>query len=198
MEKGRPRQFDKDEALDKAMLVFWGKGYRGTSLDDLTEAMDINRPSLYSAFRDKEQLFLSVIDRYRTKFLAKPTQLFMAAPTLSEGLPKFFQAMGDVIINDETPPGCMIACLLTDDCCDSETIRSKLTSCIELADTTFREVFELHKTELIAGVTPANAARLLTTALHGMAIRARAGASKRELFRISSTFVDLLLPRTAG
>lgn len=198
MGKGRPRQFDKDEALDKAMLVFWGKGYRGTSLDDLTEAMDINRPSLYSAFTDKEQLFLSVIDRYRTKFLAKPTQLFMAAPTLSEGLPKFFQAMGDVIINDETPPGCMIACLLTDDCCDSETIRSKLTSCIELADATFREVFELHKTELTAGVTPANAARLLTTALHGMAIRARAGASKRELFRISSTFVDLLLSRSAG
>lgn len=197
MGKGRPRLFDKTEALDKAMLVFWAKGYRGTSLDDLTEAMSINRPSLYSAFIDKEQLFLSVIDRYRIKFLITPTQLFLDAPTLSEGLQEFFQAMGDVITSDKTPPGCMIACLLTDDCCDSEAIRAKLTSCIELADSTFRTVFERHKAELSVEVTPANAARLLTTALHGMAVRARAGASKRELFRISSTFTDLLLCRAA-
>jgi AcrR family transcriptional regulator len=61
---GRPRAFDPDAALERAMHVFWGKGYEGASLSDLTRAMGINRPSLYAAFGDKEQLFRKVLDRY--------------------------------------------------------------------------------------------------------------------------------------
>ena len=61
---GRPRAFDVDEALDRALEVFWRKGYEGASLPDLTEAMGINRPSLYAAFGNKEALFRKAIDRY--------------------------------------------------------------------------------------------------------------------------------------
>src|SRR5688500_13596233 len=63
--RGRPRSFDRDTALGQAMEVFWAKGYEGTSISDLTEAMGINPPSLYAAFGDKERLFLEAIDRYQ-------------------------------------------------------------------------------------------------------------------------------------
>jgi AcrR family transcriptional regulator len=61
---GRPREFDADEALDKALMAFWRRGFEGTSLSDLTEAMGINRPSLYAAFGNKETLFRLALDRY--------------------------------------------------------------------------------------------------------------------------------------
>src|SRR5205823_12940173 len=61
---GRPRAFDPDTALERAMHVFWAKGYEGASLSDLTGAMRINRPSLYAAFGNKEHLFGKVLDRY--------------------------------------------------------------------------------------------------------------------------------------
>ena len=64
MPQGRPRAFDIDEALEQALQVFWRKGYLGTSLTDLTEAMGINRPSLYATFGNKEALFRKVLDRY--------------------------------------------------------------------------------------------------------------------------------------
>lgn len=167
------------------MLVFWQKGYRGTSLDDLTEAMSINRPSLYAAFGDKEKLFISAIDRYRAQYLAEPTRKLLRAESLREGLPRFFRDMGEVIMSDRTPPGCMIACLLSEECCDSKTIQKKLSECISLADSTFQEVFERHKDELSERISPAVAAKLLTTTLHGMAIRARSGASKRDIIQIA-------------
>src|SRR5260221_13426284 len=80
MPSGRTRQFDIDEALDRALTVFWSRGYEGATLLELTRAMGINRPSLYAAFGNKEQLFRKALDRYQTgpmSFLAealrKPT-----------------------------------------------------------------------------------------------------------------------------
>src|SRR5580693_7878419 len=64
MTVGRPRAFNTDKALDRAMKVFWRKGYEGASLPDLTRAMGINRPSLYAAFGNKEALFRKALDRY--------------------------------------------------------------------------------------------------------------------------------------
>ena len=64
--RGRPRQFDMDQALDAALNIFWQKGYEGTTLPDLTRAMRINRPSLYAAFGNKQSLFKKVLQRYTT------------------------------------------------------------------------------------------------------------------------------------
>ena len=93
MNKGRPREFDTQEALSKAILVFWEKGYRGTSLDDLTEAMEINRPSLYSAFGDKQQLFLMAVDQYRDRYIVPVVRKLLTCENLRDGLTEFFRSM---------------------------------------------------------------------------------------------------------
>src|SRR5947199_232850 len=65
--RGRPRSFDREQALERAMEVFWGKGFEGASLSDLTDAMGINPPSLYAAFGDKEQLCIEAMERYQAR-----------------------------------------------------------------------------------------------------------------------------------
>src|SRR6478672_9887802 len=95
--RGRPRAFDPEAALDRAMHVFWTKGYEGASLSNLTRAMRINRPSLYAAFGNKEQLFKKVLDRYMDgpvaffgKALAAPKardvveQIFLGTVSMAE------------------------------------------------------------------------------------------------------------------
>src|SRR6476659_10064183 len=86
---GRPRAFDPDAALERTMHVFWAKGYEGASLSDLTRAMRINRPSLYAAFGNKEQLFRNVLDRY----IDGPLAYFgkaLAAPKARDAIEQIF------------------------------------------------------------------------------------------------------------
>ena len=82
---GRPRAFDMDQALDQALHVFWEKGYAGTSIADLTEAMGINPPSLYAAFGNKEKLFKKALDRYEDERDQILEEAF-AAPTAREAV----------------------------------------------------------------------------------------------------------------
>src|SRR5205823_11141215 len=87
--RGRPRAFDPDAALDRAMHVFWAKGYEGASLSDLTRSMRINRPSLYAAFGNKEQLFRKVLDRYVDGPLAYFGKA-LAAPKVRDAIEQIF------------------------------------------------------------------------------------------------------------
>jgi AcrR family transcriptional regulator len=197
MNKGRPREFEVSDALDRALLVFWQKGYRGTSLDDLTTAMDINRPSLYAAFGDKEGLFLASIDRYRERYVAPLAKKLLASKDLREGLDEFFRTVAGVVVENETPPGCMIACLLSEESVDSDAIKNKLSDCIGAADAVFTKVFEQHSKQLKKSIDPMVAGRMMTSFVHGMAIRARSGATKRTMEKISESFVNMLV-RDAG
>src|SRR5215831_2183709 len=90
MPSGRTREFDVNEALDRALAVFWARGYEGATLPELTRAMGINRPSLYAAFGNKEQLFRRALDRYQTgpqsfltEALGKPTARAVVEAILS-------------------------------------------------------------------------------------------------------------------
>jgi AcrR family transcriptional regulator len=79
--RGRPRSFDRDKALERAMQVFWRQGYEATSVSDLTRAMGINPPSLYAAFGDKERLYLDALERYQRSRLAAVAKWFGEEPT---------------------------------------------------------------------------------------------------------------------
>src|SRR5438067_13575576 len=104
---GRPRAFDPDVALDRAMHVFWARGYEGAALSDLTRAMRINRPSLYAAFGNKEQLFRKVLDRY----MDGPVAYFgkaLAAPKAREVVEEIFLGTVRMADDPKIPAGCLM------------------------------------------------------------------------------------------
>jgi AcrR family transcriptional regulator len=103
---GRPREFSEAEALDRAMRVFWEKGYEGTSVDDLTAAMRINRSSLYSTFGDKETLFRRVIERYK----AGPMAFIAAAlqkPNARQVIEWLLRSTARFLSDATHPRGCL-------------------------------------------------------------------------------------------
>src|SRR5512147_2274908 len=105
----RPKEFNPDDAVEKAMQVFWHKGYESTSMEDLLSAMDLNRGSLYDTFGDKRQLFLKVIDHYCHCFVG-PKFSFLDQP--GPALPilrRFISMMIDGALADPRRRGCLIA-----------------------------------------------------------------------------------------
>jgi AcrR family transcriptional regulator len=185
---GRPRTFCLDEALDVALKVFWRKGYEGTSIDDLTEAMGINRPSLYCAFGNKEQLFRKALDRY----LGGAGALYAEAvgqPTARAVAERFLAGTADHLTDPEHPPGCLAVqgALSCGEAADP--IRRELNARRAAAEATLRDRFERAKAEgdLSPDEDPADLARYLATVAQGMAVQAAGGASRDELRRVAET-----------
>ena len=109
MNAGRKRSFCKEAALDKAMRVFWENGYAGTSLAHLTEALGINKPSLYAAFGNKEQLFAAAMEHYMEKYAAQNMDRLINPPEapLKDRLRAYLAGIIDVICDCDSPKGCM-------------------------------------------------------------------------------------------
>jgi AcrR family transcriptional regulator len=105
---GRPLGFDRDAALHQAMLLFWRHGYEATSVNDLTAAMAITPPSLYTAFGDKKQLFLEAVQRYVSGPVTSDS-IIDGAPTAREAAVALLQAAAIGFTGDSTPSGCLLA-----------------------------------------------------------------------------------------
>src|SRR5476649_1907278 len=104
---GRPRAFDIDAALDRALQVFWKKGYEGASLSDLTDAMGINRPSLYAAFGNKEELFRKAVTRY-TDGPASFVRIALEEPTARAAVERLLYGALEVMADPRNPRGCLM------------------------------------------------------------------------------------------
>jgi AcrR family transcriptional regulator len=182
---GRPRSFDEDAALEKAMCVFWRKGYEGTSMSDLTEAMGINPPSLYAAFGNKESLFLRVLERYAegpAGFVMKA----LSAPTAREVARRRLYGAIDSPRDPARPPGCLVV-LEAARCSDAnDPIGRKLSSFCDAAHQAFVQRFKRAKAEgdLPKSADPAALARYLSTVAQGIAVQAAAGATRSELRKV--------------
>jgi AcrR family transcriptional regulator len=105
-ERGRPREFDLDVALDAAIEVFWRQGYEGTTLDDLTRAMGINRPSLYAACGNKEETFMRAVARYAQVDMAHVDEA-LGQPTARAVAKHFVRSNVLAITDPSKPPGCL-------------------------------------------------------------------------------------------
>jgi AcrR family transcriptional regulator len=182
---GRARAFDADEALDRAMTVFWTKGYEGASLSDLTQAMGINRPSLYATYGNKEELFRKALERYgegpssyERKALAQPT-----AREVAEGL---LRGAADVQTDPDTPAGCL-ATLGTTYCAEESSPVGRILIASRLAGyAAIRERFELARAEgdLPGDADPKALTHYMGTVVCGMAVLAASGATRNELERV--------------
>ena len=186
MRTGRPREFDVDEALDQAMAVFWRRGYEGTTLDELTAAMGINRPSLYAAFGDKEQLFRRALDRY-VSGPAGYVREALARPKARDAAEAVLAGAVALLTDVRNPGGCFVvqgalACGTA-----AESIRQELAAVRAAGMALVRERLEKAQRdgELPESVDCDDLARYLATVVHGLSVQAAGGATREQLRRVA-------------
>ena len=185
---GRPRNFDTDRTLDRAMQVFWKKGYEGASLSDLTRAMGIERPSLYATFGNKEALFRKVLDRYSSTVAAYVPEA-LKEPTARGAVEHFLFGTVDALTCPDNPPCCMAVQNMLSGGDDAAGIRRELTRRDDGLETALRERLERAQREgdLPASADTGDLTRYILTVNHGMAVRAKAGAKREDLRRVVET-----------
>jgi AcrR family transcriptional regulator len=182
---GRPREFDLDEALDRAMEVFWRKGYEGTSIPDLTEAMGINRPSLYAAFGNKESLFGKVLDRYAEKS-GNHVREALEEPTARGVVEKALRGAVELLTDPDHPHGCLLVQGALTCGEDADCIRQELISRRAMVELALRDRFQkaIAEDDLPAECKPADLARFVATFMQGLSVQAAGGAKRAELLRV--------------
>lgn len=174
--RGRPRQFDRNLALAKAMDVFWERGYEGASLTALTQAMSINPPSLYAAFESKEKLFYEALDYYLNYYGSYRIKALDSAVTAKEGVKALLLATIAQFYTDETvPKGCLVVLFSVSGAPESKDIEQVLTK--ERRETA-RLIEARIERGVIEGDVPNNVnsrilAELYTTVLFGLSIQAK-------------------------
>ena len=190
--RGRPRTFDADKALDAAMHVFWRKGYEGTSLSDLTAAMEISRPSLYAAFGDKEALFRQVLDRYA----AGPASYLKAAlnaPTAYGCVEQLLTGAVDLLTAPGHPSLCLIAqgTLVCGE--EADAIRREVNARRQRGEAGLRTYLEraVSEGELPPDTDTAGLARYFVTVMRGLGISALGGANREELYGVAQMALRL-------
>jgi AcrR family transcriptional regulator len=182
--RGRPRAFDADVALDRAMHVFWDKGYEGASLSHLTRAMQINRPSLYAAFGKKEQLFHKVLDRY----VNGPVAWFgkaLAATKARDVVEQLFLGTARMAEDSRTPAGCLLVQGAL--ACGSASARKEVAARRTAAEDALRRRLQRAKREgdLPKNADPTELTHYVITVVRGMAVQAAGGASRAQLHRVA-------------
>jgi AcrR family transcriptional regulator len=185
---GRQREFDVDQALCMALKVFWQKGFEGTSLTDLTQAMGITRPSLYAAFGNKEELFRKALDRYQASYMGFVVEA-LQAPTVREVVERLLFGYADVLTDGSHPPGCFgtngaLACSA-----DAEPIRQELVARRAAQLEALRRRFDAARAagDLPEDADPCDLAQYLFTVALGMAVQATSGADRATLHRVVAT-----------
>lgn len=182
---GRPRAFDVDEALGKALDLFRRQGYEGTSLTDLTIAMGINRPSLYAAFGNKEELFHRALDSYCVgagSFLEE----LMAEPVARVAIEKMLR-YGASAAGGDRPQGCLLVKGALACSQESAAIQEELNARRAAHEALLRRRLERAKLEgeLPAESEPADLARYFSTIMDGFSVQAVGGATAQDLEKIA-------------
>lgn len=179
---GRHREFDVDEALDAAVKVFWRKGYEGATYTDLVEATGVERPALYSAFGNKEALFLKALARYDERYLDYMPKA-LALPTAREVAARIIRQAVDLNTRFPEHTGCLgiNGGLAVSD--DAEPVRRALNEYRLAGQDRLRERFEQATADgdLPETANPLALAAFVTTITQGIAVQAKAGIDRTTL-----------------
>jgi AcrR family transcriptional regulator len=183
---GRPREFDRTEALEKAMLLFWERGYEGTSVGDLSGALGIGKPSLYAAFGHKEDLFLEALQLYEDSYGCFSEADLDEAPTAYDAFVITLRRNAASQLTPGKPPGCFIVLSATVGTPQNAQVRAHLTRRRQatrdrLAARVARGIAD---GDVPAGADPQSVAVFYATVINGLAIEARDGAAQADLDRI--------------
>src|SRR5579871_6721852 len=194
--RGRPRSFNESAALEKAIQVFWSKGYDGVTVDDLVAGMGVGRPSLYSVFGDKRTLFLRVLKAYAEAKGARAAKALFSPPTLRDALASFLRFAVEAATEEGSATGCLMVCVapLVDDAEVRQFLKDAVAAGVALVERRLRD-------GITAGEIPPDfpvAARaiLIGDLARGLTMRAKMGTPRASLLRDAQDAVDLvLLPR---
>jgi AcrR family transcriptional regulator len=183
--RGRPREFDEDEVLYAALRLFWEKGYEGTLLSDLMAATGLTKSSLYKAFGSKEAFFWRVVERYQRDFLDF-RHAALAEPTPRRIAERLLDGIIELHGGGVNPVGCLELNTALAGSKESEPIRQQLISSRERFRLRLRDRFEetIAAAPLPPGMTSDDAASLVISLIQGLAVQAKAGASRETARRV--------------
>jgi len=184
--RGRPREFDRDDALERAMRLFWRRGYEATSVSDLTAEMGITAPSLYGAFGDKKRLFLEAVDRYQAGPGAFAQRALSGEPTAERAIRRLLLDAVDSYCDAKQPRGCMVVLAATNCAIESSDIRDELASRRRAAEAVIRGRIAAGRAagELPPGADVDALAGFVAAMLYGLALKARDGTSRAALRKV--------------
>ncbi len=197
--RGRPRTHDPATALDAALGLFWQKGLEGASLDELATVMNMNRPSIYLAFGDKDTLYRAAVERFRAHLGVALNELD-DCDDLATGLIRFFHGAIRLYTSGDDPKGCLIMCTAPAVALIHPTVRGDLFQIMKAIDAALlrRIKHAVDSGRLHGGVAPRTLAMTLQAILQSLALRSRAGESSASLRRFAKEAVVLCLPRSRG
>lgn len=192
--KGRPRSFDRDKALLKALDLFWRKGFEPASVAELCAAMEINPPSLYAAFGNKAKLFLEAVNYYERVYWKATWERLEQTPDITQAIDRFFSEAAEILLSPSAPCGCMVVLAAINVSADStDVIRA-----VSVLRQEGKDLFEkrlakaVQEKQLPAKTNTAALATVLNTLLEGMSIEAKDGASIESLKSIGQHASKLL------
>lgn len=191
--RGRPRAYDPAQALAAAADAFWKNGYDGTSLDVLAAATGMNRPSLYAAFGDKQELYLKTLQRYREEGRATALRLLEDDPTLRVYLTRFYTWALDLYL-EGGPRGCYTIGTAATQAVVDPAVRTFLADSIRGTDKFLARLIgqARDRGEIAPTSDPVVLAQLASATLHTLAVRARAGLARKELDALAAATIDTI------
>jgi AcrR family transcriptional regulator len=183
--RGRPRGFDRDQALESAMRLFWSRGYEATSISDLTAAMHIMPPALYGAFGDKKRLFLEAVDRYQHGSGGSAHQALTHEPTAERAIRRLLLDAVTAYTKPDHPKGCMVVISATNCTTQSDDIYEALAERRHATESAVRaRIAAGHKAGELSDEADVDALTgVVTATLFGMSIKARDGVPRARLRR---------------
>jgi TetR/AcrR family transcriptional regulator, copper-responsive repressor len=194
--RGRPRAYQPEIALGKALDLFRKDGFAATSLDDLSAATGMNRPSLYGAFGDKRELYIKSYQRYRADARAGMVDIFREQLPIRKRLERIYAAALDIYLSGEAGPrGCFTVMTAASEAVADPDIRKLVLEGFFELDRAFATCFRLAKEngELPDSADPAVLAQLASATIHTIAIRARAQVPRKELEAIVKGAIEVML-----
>jgi AcrR family transcriptional regulator len=198
-ERGRPRGFDIDRALDQALQVFWKHGYQDASLQELTDAMGLSKPSLYAAFGDKEALYLKTLERYVALLFTRHAGKLTDEPDGRAAVRAFLRSLAGMLADPSLPGGCFIINGTAD--CGGSTIPASvemaLRGALQGSEALVRERLQRAERDgqLPPGLTPDSLAALFASLIAGLAVLAKSGAGLDKLYGVVDTAMAVWPPQ---
>ena len=194
MSMARTRAFDEEDVLDRAMALFWRKGFEATSIEELVSVSGINRASMYAAFGDKRRLFVAVLDHYLARVNAERLAILSQDDSVIAAIGGFFDAIIIAATGPERHLGCLITNTLTEIAPTDPEVAAKLQTNLKRIEKAFAETIRRGQDmgEIAPGKDARSLARFLVGVAQGLRVLARSGTAEPTLRDIVTTALTTL------